>query len=160
VELSSPNKNNRQFIPKYHSSPKGMPKAKMPTKITITDSTQQYDLQSNTENENYTTIEGNPQESHDIPDKTKNWRTIVVNANSIRGKQAELEILIHNLKPDAIIMTETKLGNEHDTSEFLPKKLGYKVHRNDKRSDCGGVLIAVKECYNQNEVYVMTWISL
>jgi hypothetical protein len=78
---------------------------------------------------------------------------LVVNTNSIRSKQAELETLIHTLKPDAIIMTETKLGNEHDTSEFLPKKLRYKVHRNDKRSDCGGVLIAVKECYNQNEVY-------
>ncbi len=35
----------------------------------------------------------------------------------------------------------------------LPKKLGYKVHRNDKRSDCGGVLIAVQECHSHNEVY-------
>jgi hypothetical protein len=62
-------------------------------------------------------------------------------------------------------MTETKLGNEHDTSEFLPKHLGYKVHRKDKRSDCGDVLIAVKECYNQNEVYndktgVVEWVEV
>ncbi len=28
------------------------------------------------------------------------------------------------------------------------------MHRNDKRSDCGGVLIAVKECHNQNKVYI------
>ena len=74
----------------------------------------------------------------------------MVNANSIRGKQAEIETLIYNLNPDVTIVTETKLGKEHDTSEFLPKRLGYKVHRNDKRTDCGGVLIAVKECHNQN----------
>ncbi len=40
-------------------------------------------------------------------------------------------------------MTKTKLGKEQDTSEILPKTLGYTVHRNDERSDCGGVLIAV-----------------
>ena len=89
----------------------------------------------------------------------------MVNANSIRSKQAELETLIHNLKPDVIIMTETKLGNEHDTSEFLPKNLGYKVDRNDKTSDYGGVLITIKECYNQNEVYndktgVVEWVEV
>lgn len=32
--------------------------------------------------------------------------------------QAEIETLKYNLKPDAIIVTETKLGKEHDNSEF------------------------------------------
>ncbi len=55
---------------------------------------------------------------------------------------------------DAILLTETKIGKEHDTSEFLPKRLGgYKKHRNDRRTDCGGVLLAVKERTNQNIVY-------
>ncbi len=31
--------------------------------------------------------------------------------------------------------------------------LGYKVIEMIKRSDCRGVLIAVKECHNQNEVF-------
>ncbi len=47
---------------------------------------------------------------NEIPDKNKNWRTNVVNANSIRGKQAEIKPLIYNLKPYVIIVTETKLG--------------------------------------------------
>ncbi len=77
----------------------------------------------------------------------------MVNANSITGKQAEVDTLMCNLIPDAIIVTEPKLDKEHDTSEFLPKQVGYKVHRSDKRTYCGGILIAVKECHNQNEVY-------
>lgn len=61
-------------------------------------------------------------------------------------------------------MTETKLGNEHDTSEFLTEQLGNKVHRNDKRWHCGGVLINIKECHNKNEVYnakigVVQWVE-
>jgi hypothetical protein len=108
------------FIPKYHSSPRGIPKARMPATITITDPTEQNELLSDTENENHSSLQGNSQYSHEIPDKNKDWRIIVVNANSIRSKQAELETLIYNLKPDAIIMTETKLGNGHDTSEFFP----------------------------------------
>ena len=159
------NDTNRVFIPKYHSSPKGIPKARIPANITTTDPTEQNEMLTDTENENYNSLEGNAQKSDEIPNKNKDWRTIVVNANSIRSKQAELEMLIHDLKPDAIIMTETKLGSEHDTSEFLPKQLGYKVHRNDKKSGCGGVLIAVKECYSQNEVYndntgVVEWVEV
>jgi hypothetical protein len=143
--LALNNNKNSKFIPKYHSSPRGIPKARMPATITITEPLEQRDLLSDTEKENYSSLEGKAQESHEIPDKNKDWRIIVINANSIRNKQAELETLINNLKPDAIIMTETKLDNEHNTSEFLPKHLGYKVHRNDKRSGCGGVLIAVTE---------------
>jgi len=163
--LSPTNNTNRIFIPKYHSSPKGISKARMPAKITTTDPTEQNETLTDTEDENYNSLEGNAQKPDEIPDMNKDWRTIVVNANSIRSKQAELEMLIHNLKPDAIIITETKLGNEHNTSEFLPKQLGYEVHRNDKRSDCGGVLIAIKECYNQNEVYndktgVVEWVEV
>ncbi len=73
--------------------------------------------------------------------------------NSLGGEPVEIEILIYNLKLDDITLNETELGKEHDNSEFLLQKLGYKVNRNDKRSDCGGVLIVVKECHNQDEVY-------
>jgi hypothetical protein len=73
MDLTSPNNNtNRKFIPKYHSSPKGIPKARMPIKITITESTQQNEFLSDTENENNTTLEGNPPESNEIPELANN----------------------------------------------------------------------------------------
>ncbi len=37
--------------------------------------------------------------------------------------------------------------------ELLTKMLRHNVHRNIKRSDCGGVLIVVTECHNQNNIY-------
>jgi hypothetical protein len=50
----SPNNNlNRQFIPKYHSSPRGIPKARIPATITINDLTDHNNLLSDNENENY-----------------------------------------------------------------------------------------------------------
>ncbi len=63
----------------------------------------------------------------------------MVHANSVRVKQTEIETLIFNVKPDAIIVTDTKLGKKHDTSNFLHNNLRYRVYRNDKRSDCGEV---------------------
>ncbi len=79
--------------------------------------------------------------------------------------------IIYNLTPELselrtdIIVTEIKLDKEHKTSECLHKKLEYKVHRPDKRSDCGGVLIAVQECLYQNKIYndntgVIQWIEV
>ncbi len=63
------------------------------------------------------------------------------------------------------IVTETKLGENHDTSRFLPKTVEYKVYRYEKRSDCGGVLMALWEYHNQNEVYndntgVVRWVEI
>ena len=56
----SPNNNpNRNFIPKYHSSPKGIPKARIPAIIKITDPMEQNDLLSDTENKNYNLLEVN-----------------------------------------------------------------------------------------------------
>ncbi len=37
-------------------------------------------------------------------------------------------------------------------SEFLHNSLGYKLHRHDRRLDCGDAgLLAVNECHNQND---------
>ncbi len=48
-------------------------------------------------------------------------------------------------------MTETKLGKEHDTSEFLPKKLGYKI-QNTIYNDTHGVVQWVEvNLKNQNK---------
>ncbi len=54
---------------------------------------------------------GNLQDFNEILDKNKNWRIIVEYSNSIRGKQAEIEIVIYYLTPDTIILTETNLSN-------------------------------------------------
>ncbi len=37
-------------------------------------------------------------------------------------------------KTETIVIMETKLGKEHDTSEFLHKKPAWKVHRNDTKT--------------------------
>lgn len=57
-------------------------------------------------------------------------------------------------------MTETKHGKEHDTSEFLPNKLEYKVLRNDKTSDCRAVLIAVKKCIMTQLFKLVQWVEV
>ncbi len=54
--------------------------------------------------ETYKTVE--------IPGKNKkNWRTIEVNANNIRGKQAAIENLKYNLISDVIIVYKKNLLN-------------------------------------------------
>ncbi len=90
----------------------------------------------------------------------------MINANSIRWETRQNKNpCIYNFKSNGTIVAETKHDIKHNTSEFLPYQLGYKVHRNDNRPDCGGVLISVKEYYNQNEVYndktgVVQWVEV
>ena len=87
----------------------------------------------------------NSQTRPPIPPKQNNWRTIIINANSIAGKAAELSHLVSYTKPDAVIMTETKLGKNHKNSEFMPK--GYTVHRKDRKAGGGGVLVAIRDIF-------------
>ncbi len=111
--------------------------------MTFTEPTVQHNSLNDIKNEIYSSVEGNQQTFGRISNKKKNWRTIVVNANSIRGKQTEIEIITYNLKLCDIIGTETRHGKEHATPEFPLKRVRHKLHRNDI-PDCGGVLIAVK----------------
>ena len=92
-----------------------------------------------------------------LPNKNRNWRTLVINANSVisESKRAELSNLVDYTKPDAIIMTETKLCPAISSSEFMPP--GYsKPLRNDFKKGARGVLIAVKSCYNLTAVNLPT----
>ena len=92
-----------------------------------------------------------------LPNKNRNWRTLVINANSviIGSKRAELSNLVDYTKPDAIIMTETKLCPAIFSSEFMPP--GYsKPLRNAFIKGARGVLIAVKSCYNLAAVNLPT----
>ncbi len=87
-----------------------------------------------------------------LPPNINAWCSIIVNANSINGKRAEFEALLSYTSPDLILITETKLGNDIKTSEFMPSNSGYTVYRKDRKRGGGGVLIAIKDCYTHVQV--------
>ena len=66
-------------------------------------------------------------------------------------KQCRLSNVLESVKPDILIGTETWLDPQIKDSEIFPS--GYKLHRNDRKSSSGGgVLIAVKNEYNSEDV--------
>ena len=77
-----------------------------------------------------------------------NWRTILLNANSIFGKSAELHHLLDYTKADAVLINESKLDSEISTPEVIPANLGYTVYRKDWNRHGGGVMILIKTCYS------------
>ena len=73
-----------------------------------------------------------------------NFRTLVVNCNSAKGKQAELaELCRYTDGADAIILCEAKIDCSVNASEFPPKKYVCAT-RKDRSLHGGGVMIAVK----------------
>jgi len=86
-----------------------------------------------------------------VPDKQKNWRTVVLNINSVTGKADQLAKLVSYTDPDAILMTETKLDQSIKTSEFMPDH--YCCFRRDRKRGGGGVLVAIKSKYAPEEVH-------
>ena len=91
--------------------------------------------------------------TQDLPHKGKNWRTVVVNINGIRGKIACVENLIEYARPDAIMISETKLRKEVSTSEVIPNAWGYTVyHKYRPNSDGGGVMLLVKDSYISQQI--------
>ena len=79
--------------------------------------------------------------------KSQSWRTLVININSAPGKREELENLINYTDPDLIMMTETKIDEHVNASEFLPK--GYTGDiRKDRCKGGGGIMIATKQEYD------------
>ena len=92
-------------------------------------------------------------DTHDLPNKEENWRTLVVNVNSIFGKAAAFQHMISYVKPDAVIVTETKLNKDINTAEVFPSELGYTVYRRDRVGEGGGgVALLIKSCYASTEV--------
>ena len=76
--------------------------------------------------------------TQEMPHKGRNWRSLVVNINGIRGKIACIENLIDHTKPDAIMINETKLPPDIGTPEIIPGEWGYTVHRKDRPNSDGG----------------------
>jgi len=91
--------------------------------------------------------------TQDLPRKSDNWRTLVLNVNSVFGKAAALQHLLSYVKPDAVILTETKLNKDILTSEVFPSELGYTVYRKDRPNEGGGgVALLIRSCYSSTEV--------
>ena len=51
-----------------------------------------------------------------------NWRTLVINANSIANKKAELAAIAEYCDPDLMLISETKLSPDILNGEFVPKE--------------------------------------
>ena len=66
-------------------------------------------------------------------------------------KQCRPSSVLESVKPDILTGTETWLNPQIKDSEIFPS--GYKLHRKDRMSSSGGgVLIAVKNEYNSEDV--------
>ena len=89
------------------------------------------------------------------PKKGSNWRTVVINANSITHKKAEISAMADYCDPDLMLITETKLDSSIFSSELLPK--GYVGEfRRDPNLHGGGVMIVTKDCYTITDLVPQT----
>ena len=80
-----------------------------------------------------------------IAPKGNNLRTLIANANGIRSKLATLEAACDYLKPDVIIISETKVMHSVSNQEIVPEQFASNCFRRDRSFHGGGVLIAVRE---------------
>ena len=83
--------------------------------------------------------------------KIKNWRTLILNCQSLRGKVEAFQSSVDYFQPDCILGTESWLDKSVSTNEIFPP--GYKIFRRDRITSTqgeggGGVLIAVNENYD------------
>ena len=77
-------------------------------------------------------------------------RVIVVNANSVKGKQAEIAELCNGTRPDVTVVTETKIDNTINAT-FFPRNYQVAVCC-DRSAQGDGVLIATKNGIVMDEV--------
>jgi hypothetical protein len=71
---------------------------------------------------------------------SNNLRIVIANMNSVRGRKPELSHMCATLKPDIILVSESKLDKSIKSSEFLP--LGYSGQlRCDGTAHSGGAMI-------------------
>ena len=70
---------------------------------------------------------------------------MIANANDIRSKLATLEAKCDYLKPDVIIISETKVIHSVSNQEIVPEQFASNCFRRDRSFHGGGVPIAVRE---------------
>ena len=80
--------------------------------------------------------------------RQRNWRTLLINCRSLKGKVANFLASLNYYQPDCILGTESWLDKDTTTSEIFPPE--YQVLRKDRNSKArgGGVFIAVRKHYD------------
>jgi len=77
---------------------------------------------------------------------------LVVNANGLRNKLATLETACNYIKPDILVISETKIDSNILNQEILPAQFTGNCFRRDRTLHGGGVLLAVREGINCSHV--------
>ena len=90
--------------------------------------------------------------SPEFPAKGNNWHSRIVNANGIRNKASELEVVVEYIKPDVIMGCESKLTDKVHNAEFLPPGYQKEVYCKDRTDHGGGVFLAFKDGYVTSQV--------
>ena len=78
-------------------------------------------------------------------DEGAQWRSIMININSLVGKVSHVQSLLAFTKPDSVVITETKLNPSINTVEVIPPEWGYADYCRDlPDSTCGaGVMLVI-----------------
>ena len=85
------------------------------------------------------------------PLKNGNVRILTFNANSVKGKAAEIGNICDYIRPDILVISETKIDKSVYSSEFLPPNF-CSVSRKDRTLHGGGVMIACRKDLVANEI--------
>ena len=149
----------------YETDTQNSPHASVPSPISFAptlfssptvESTTAHQVHHRVISQTFTSLSSIGSASHATPApllaNSRNWRTLILIANSISGKRAELANIVDHTKPDAILITETKLDASIKSSKFMPP--GYlQLKRRDRTfAGGGGVLIAVHDCSTAVEI--------
>ena len=70
-------------------------------------------------------------------------RLLILNINGCRDKSQELEYVINYIKPNIILLNETKITQKIKNSEILPSNFQASCFIKDRTNHGGGVLLAV-----------------
>ena len=73
--------------------------------------------------------------------------TVLIKANGIFGKSAELHHLLDYTKVDAVLINGSKLDSKISTSEVIPDNLRYAVYCKDLDRHGRDVIILIKNFY-------------
>ena len=68
--------------------------------------------------------------------KIKNWRTLILNCQSLRGKVEAFQSSVDYFQPDCILGTGSWLDKSVSTNEIFPP--GYKIFRRDRITSTQG----------------------
>ena len=87
--------------------------------------------------------------------KKGNWRTLIINANGVLNKKAEIAAIIDYCDPDLMLFTETKIDSCISFSEFLPNWYNGEFRR-DRCKNGGGIMIVTKQEYTITDLDLLT----